>query len=363
MLLSFYTSISFLLYTLEFMDTSLVHFADHECLVDVHFENKEGGFFLKHSGSTRQPQQPAQPSLQTQQIPQPFLGFDEIDGIASSGGAGVGGDNSVLSIDRFTVFQSSHPVSVRAVYGPFSTKQTVPARYIVPDPPPPPSSLSTAAAAGNGSALGEGAPNDPLANGRRLEVSAHLVNHEIARDSPVLRVLFHTSGVDRSARKFGKQQAVCVVLHVAYGEQSPLTTTCSPSLEDGQCLAEITVPSTWWAPLPSLDQTKAQKTPRRSVLVSYYVLEPKMERAGGDDGSGEWRPSVDNCSPHLQIQPLTRIDSVPLANARSGYRELKMDDVLFTLVPVASMYPRSKVYIPVYTRFQLKPSVLGFVIK
>lgn len=320
---------------------------------------------MKHSGSSRQPQQPPPQSPQTQQIPQPFLGFDELDGIASSGGGGADGDNSVLSIDRFTVFQNSHPVSVRAVYGPFSTKQTVPARYIVPDPPPPPppppsSSLSTTAAVGNGSAFADSLRNDPLMNGRRLEVSAHLVNHEVARDSPVLRVLFHTTGVDRSTRKFGKQQAVCVVLHVSYGEQSPLTTACSPSVEDGQCLAEITVPSTWWAPLPSLDQTKAQKTPRRSVLASYYVLEPKNERSGDD---ADWRPSVDSCSPHLQIQPLTRIDAVPLANARSGYRELKMDDVLFTLVPITSMYPRSKVYIPVYTRFQLKPSVLGFVIK
>ena len=39
----------------------------------------------------------------------------------------------MLSIDRFTIVQTTQPVSIRASYGPFSTKQTVPARFIVPD--------------------------------------------------------------------------------------------------------------------------------------------------------------------------------------------------------------------------------------
>lgn len=39
----------------------------------------------------------------------------------------------MLSFNRFTVAQANHPVSIRATYGPFSTKQTVPARYIVPE--------------------------------------------------------------------------------------------------------------------------------------------------------------------------------------------------------------------------------------
>lgn len=78
-----------------------------EC-VNVHFENKDGGFFLKQS-----PRQHFQPTPET---------------MATS--------ESLLAVDRFTVFQSSQPISVRATYGPFSTKQTVPARYVVPDPLP-----------------------------------------------------------------------------------------------------------------------------------------------------------------------------------------------------------------------------------
>lgn len=41
--------------------------------------------------------------------------------------------SSILSVDRFTIVQTTQPVSIRASYGPFSTKQTVPARFIVPD--------------------------------------------------------------------------------------------------------------------------------------------------------------------------------------------------------------------------------------
>lgn len=41
-----------------------------------------------------------------------------------------------LSANRFTVLRNTQPVSIRAVYGPFSTKQTLPAHYIVADPIP-----------------------------------------------------------------------------------------------------------------------------------------------------------------------------------------------------------------------------------
>lgn len=92
-----------------------------EC-VNVHFENKDGGFFIKQ-----------QPRQHFPLLPPPSIldasSTTDTDGADSSGGI-------PLSIDRFTVFQSSQPISVRATYGPFSTKQTVPARYVVPDPLP-----------------------------------------------------------------------------------------------------------------------------------------------------------------------------------------------------------------------------------
>lgn len=89
--------------------------------VDVHFESKDGGFFLKHN-----PRQ-----FYTSNQRPDLLSTDPSTTSSSSSSVGA---STVLSIDKFTVFQTSEPVSVRASYGPFSTKQTVPARYIVPDP-------------------------------------------------------------------------------------------------------------------------------------------------------------------------------------------------------------------------------------
>lgn len=104
--------------------TKYVFFSGSSISVNVHFENKDGGFFLKqqprqhYSGSSSNPL-----AIPDALVPLP-------------GGPGTTSGGTPLSIDRFTVLQSSQPISVRATYGPFSTKQTVPARYVVPDPMP-----------------------------------------------------------------------------------------------------------------------------------------------------------------------------------------------------------------------------------
>lgn len=141
--------------------------------MDVHFENKDGGFFLKHT-----PRQ-FYPSTTRQETMTPISTVTTTP------------PGSVLSIDKFTVFQTSEPVSVRATYGPFSTKQTVPARYIVPDPldtlplPDPrkgPNNTTTSSLAMSRALL------DAQELGtRHLDMSAHLVSNTVARDSPVLR--------------------------------------------------------------------------------------------------------------------------------------------------------------------------------
>lgn len=179
--------------------------------MNVHFENKDGGFFLKQL-----PRQHFQPNTELETTP-----------------------GTLLSVDRFTVFQSSQPISVRATYGPFSTKQTVPARYVVPDPFP----LNT---------TGPVVDLQELAT-HHLDMSAHIVRNEIPRDSPVLRVLFH-AGTDPSGRRqilFARHHQVCIVLHATMANKSPLSAACSPDGEDGVCLAQIVVPSSWWPPLPS----------------------------------------------------------------------------------------------------------------
>lgn len=103
----------------------------------------------------------------------------------------------------------------------------------------------------------------------------------IPRDSPVLRVLFH-AGSEATGRRqslLGRQQRVCVLLHATpsiRGDQGgadnltpgPLTAACSPDGQDGVCLAQITVPASWWPPLPPPDTAGRVKP----VKVSFQCL-------------------------------------------------------------------------------------------
>lgn len=132
-----------------------------------------------------------------------------------------------------------------------------------------------------------------------LDISAHLVRQTIPRDSPVLRVLFH-SGADPGGHV--QRQKVCVLLHVSMGNRPPLKGRCMPEGEDGVCVAEVIIPSNWWPPLPAPARASGfgnapQKAPQRVVQVSYSVFEPPMKN-----------PEL--CEPKVQIQPLTTFAKV-----------------------------------------------------
>ncbi|XP_050310274.1 transmembrane protein 132E [Anthonomus grandis grandis] len=281
--------------------------------VNVHFENKDGGFFLK--------QQPRQhytgSSGNALALPDTLA--------AGVGGASATNSGAPLSIDRFTVLQSSQPISVRATYGPFSTKQTVPARYVVPDPVP----INTT---GPVIDLQDQATH-------HLDMSAHIVRMEIPRDSPVLRVLFHT-GTDPGSRRqillARHQQRVCIVLHASLDQHSPLHTACSPDGEDGVCLAQITIPSSWWPPMPAPEKDgKPVKSPPRLVQVAYSVLEP-------------WPDEGEGCHPKMQVQPSVVLGTIPLTPAKSAYKELKLTEAITMLVPHPPLFPMSRIHTTVF---------------
>lgn len=311
--------------------------------VEVHFENKDGGFFLKHTPRQYYPSR-LEPSTGTISSNIPMT--------SSSG--------SILSIDKFTVFQTSEPASVRATYGPFSTKQTVPARYIVPDPlealPGPETrrniTASSSAALMDAQELGA----------RHLDMSAHLVGSSVSRDSPVLRVLFH-AGSEAGGRRqllLARHQRVCVLLHASLPGKNPLSAACSPDGEDGVCLAQITIPADWWPPLSPPDATgriKVTKTPPRLVQVAYSVLEPRTVVINDDQGTSEVFPriqgqtdsnSAGGCRPRVQIQPVTPLGKIPLVPNKAEYKELKADEALTLLVPHGPLYPRSRLHVPAF---------------
>ncbi|XP_059054238.1 transmembrane protein 132E [Achroia grisella] len=273
--------------------------------VEVHFENKDSGFFLKHTARWSGSGPPPEPM-----------------GTALPG--------SLLSLDRFTVLQGSAPASVRATYGPFSTKQTVPARYAVPDPLEPPRRNATLLELQDATA-------------HRLDVSAHLVFRELPRDSPVLRVLFHTGGEGGARRAATRPRRVCITLHASLGSRS-LTATCGPEGEEGACLAELTVPAAWWP------ADGKGKRPPRTVRLAYSAA----EASSSDNGDGA-------CG-RVSVQPAWPLGFVTLAGARAGYREARAGDAAL-LLPRASLYPHSRLHLPFVVRRDTSHNIGHVVIR
>ncbi|XP_058169924.1 transmembrane protein 132E [Anopheles ziemanni] len=292
--------------------------------VEVHFETPDSGFFLKHS--------PRQSGL--------------VPAIAPSNSKTRSGSNEyTLSVDRFTVVQTSQPVSIRASYGPFSTKQTVPARYIVPDV------LETAnpdAGVQNTTA----ALIDLQQSNLHLDISAHVVKSTIARDSPVLRVLFH-AGADPGGHL--QRQKICVLLHASMGTKTPLKGRCMPDGEDGVCVAEVVIPANWWPPMPPPEREERRngappKTPQRMVQVAYSVFEPPAR-------------SPELCEPKIQIQPLTSFAKIPLTQSQLPYKELRADETLTMMVPQQPLYPLSKIHVPVFLHQEQGQNIAVFIVR
>lgn len=327
--------------------------------VEVHFDNPDGGFFVRHPigggiGNGRQQQQ--------------IIGVDGDDDGGEGGdggGGGAGGGGAVLSVDRFTVLQDVPQTSIRATYGPFSTKQTVPSRYLIPDP-------SSAGMSGGGNGTGSlslgsapgGAP--PAVDISSMDVSAHLVQKRVYRENPVVRTLFHVgysvvrsqsvasglvplSSADKSSgSRSSSYSKLCAVTKATFeGADRPVTAACKPDPKDGVCTARLVLPAKWWPPLNPPD-AKPVKTPQRFVEISYALLESDHRCSQSD----------------VQLQPFTYIGQASLEHAQRPYKELKTDAYLLTLVPSVPLYPKSFTYVPVF--FDAGPkeqNIKGFILR
>ncbi|CAH2086605.1 unnamed protein product [Euphydryas editha] len=237
---------------------------------------------------------------------------------------------ALLSLDRFTVLQGSAPASVRATYGPFSTKQTVPARYAVPDPLEPPRRNATLVELQDATA-------------HRLDVSAHLVFRELPKDAPVLRVLFHTGGEGGARRAAARPRRVCITLHASLGTKT-LTATCGPEGEEGACLAELTVPAAWWP------ADGKGKRPPRNIKLAYSAA----EASSGETGEGI-------CG-KVSVQPAWPLGTVTLSGARAGYRETRAGDTAL-LLPRAPLYPHFRLHLPFVIRRDTSHAIGHVVIR
>lgn len=327
--------------------------------VEVHFDNPDGGFFVRHpiggSGNNRG----------QQQLQQQMGGTDAGDDDDGGGSGGGDGGGAVLSVDRFTVLQDVPQTSIRASYGPFSTKQTVPSRYLIPDP----NSAGMSGGGGNGSGSSAGGGYSSVVDISSMDVSAHLVQRRVYRESPVVRTLFHVgysvvrsqspgsggpptmvgadaaAGGARPSSSYGK---LCAVAKATFeGAERPVTAACKPDPKDGVCTARLVLPARWWPPLNPPD-AKPVKTPQRYVQISYALLESDHRCSQSD----------------VQLQPFTYVGQAALDHARRPYKELKTDAYLLTLVPSVPLYPKSFTYVPVF--FDAGPkdqNIKGFILR
>lgn len=325
------------------IEKSRVFFTGFVTPVEVHFDNPDGGFFVRHpigggTGNGRPQQQ-------------------------QMGDEGGDDGGAVLSVDRFTVLQDVPQTSIRASYGPFSTKQTVPSRYLIPDP----NSAGMSGGNGTGSLLsGSSSGAAAAVDISSMDVSAHLVQKRVYRESPVVRTLFHVgysvvrsqssasgplplSSADKAGgsrtSSYGK---LCAVTKATFeGAERPVTAACKPDPKDGVCTARLVLPAKWWPPLNPPD-AKPVKTPQRYVQISYALLESDHRCSQSD----------------VQLQPFTYIGQAALEHAQRPYKELKTDAYLLTLVPSVPLYPKSFTYVPVF--FDAGPkeqNIKGFILR
>lgn len=150
-----------------------------------------------------------------------------------------------------------------------------------------------------------------------------------------------------------QRRKICILLHVSLESYKPLHGRCMPDGEDNVCVAEVTIPSNWWPKLTPPDRNGRAnniKTPQPQVQVSYSVFEPPAK-------------NPEQCEPKVQIQPATPFAQVPLTPALAAYKELKIDNMLTFLVPHQSLYPLSRIHIPVFLQTKAAQNVAEFVVR
>ena len=241
---------------------------------ELHFENANSGFFFQQSlGSTQQPFQK-------------FLSIHSTSNVSVAGST-PGHDSKLLLRERLVVLGPSQPGRIRVTYGPFEAKQTLPTKFVIPILNFPQENFSI--------------PFDNMEH-TLLDITAHVVDGELRRENPVLRVLFHSGkhfhsvseeeGEKRNPEDLlweedpTKMLETCIALKVHNPNGgAPLTSTCVPQGLDGVCLASVTVPFQWWISstlsptFPSLTSPvvtpKPSKAVRNVVELSYSVYETK----------------------------------------------------------------------------------------
>ncbi len=244
----------------------------------------------------------------------------------------------------FALVHPSSSISVRANYGPLTVKQTI---Y--------PSYWTEINSKRNDSYdVSINTNSQPKVYALNGELSAHLVTKEVRRSSPVLRVLFyagHTSDYSQRARIDFIDKTLCAAIIVQHhGEK--LFGTCSPSKSrEGACLAEVTIPSSYWPPVDT--NGLSQKQQKATNAKVYYAITHSEHCS-----DSTFLATSDQNS--LSLNYLSDVSLIPF---RGSYEEVTNDNVVTILIPQEPVYPNSKIYIPVKYTYNPEYPIAAFSLR
>ncbi|XP_054169116.1 transmembrane protein 132E-like [Oppia nitens] len=251
-------------------------------------------------------------------------------------------------IKFFALVQPSSSVSVRANYGPLTVRQTIYPSYWSDIPTNPRKNESSIS---NGIQEMVSPVKAPALN---RELSAHLVTREVRRSNPVLRVLFyasHTTDFTQRTRIDYIDKKICAAVVVQYHKER-LTGTCSPSkTREGACLAEITLPSSYWPPIDI--NGSLQKQQKATIAKVYYAITHS-------DHCTEGSVITTSDANSLALNFLSDVSLVPF---RGSYEEITNDNVVTILIPQEPVYPNSKIYIPVKFTYNPEYPIAAFSLR
>ena len=177
----------------------------------------------------------------------------------------------------------------------------------------------------------------------------------------MLRVLFHTGNY----HNIGHNARICMVLTASTSEKDKKrrkrSVMCSLRREEkeGTCLAQLTLPSSWWPSFTkkgSSEEAKGHdlvKLPKILVDVKYSAFETL---SGSCADVSLWRTPV---------TPETPLGVITLTRPAQSYHQLAKDELMHMLMPQAPLYPNSKFYVPVFLEQPLtdQAPITAFTIK
>lgn len=339
--------------------------------IDLHLDNSNSGFFFQQSLGL---------AKQQQQHLSKFLSIHSFNGSLDHNK-----DVKPLLRERLAILGPTQPSRIEVSYGPFEAKQSLPAKLVIPVLHFPHENLSI-----------------PFDNSEHtlLDITAHVVNTELRRENPVLRVLFHSgkhfhsfNEEDATEKKSeedhmwedepsSKMMETCIALKVESQNmaETPLITTCVPKGMDGVCLASVAVPFNWWKTstlspsFPSLSSRMPVATPkpnkavRNLIELSYTVYETVAGQCAFHQAihKDKWHKlpghHKNSRRPHttfppanaILIQSATLIGSLRLLPNMYAPRDLVSSEGTIALSPTlrfvssaAPLYPQSFLYVTV----------------